>query len=53
MDSFLKILRIQLFSKVLYMGMLLCSCLKFSICEIYNMFCAVLTHYLAQILFIF
>ena len=36
MDSFLKIFRIQLFSKVLYMGMLLCSSLKFSICDIYN-----------------
>ena len=44
MDSFLKIFRIQLFSKVLYMSMLLCSSLKFSICDIYNMFCAILTH---------
>ena len=48
MDSFLKIFRIQLFSKVLYMGMLLCSSLKFIICDIYNMFCAILTHYLTQ-----
>ena len=48
MDSFLKIFRIQLFSKVLYMGMLLCSSLKFIICDICNMFCAIFTHYLTQ-----
>ena len=35
MDSFLKIFRIRLFSKVLYMGMSLCSPLKFGICDIY------------------
>ena len=33
---FLKIFRIQLFSKVLYMGMSLCSPLKFIICDIYT-----------------
>ena len=38
MDSFRIIFSIQLFSKVLYMEMLLCSSLKFSICDIYNMF---------------
>ena len=53
MDSFLKIFRIQLFSKVLYMGMLLCSSMKFNICDIYNMYSAIVTHCLTQILFIF
>ena len=52
MDSLDKIFGIQLSSKVLYMGMMLCSSLKFSIWDIYNMFCAVLTHCLAQILFV-
>ena len=33
MDSFLKIFRIQLFSKVLYVGMSLCAQLKFGICD--------------------
>ena len=42
MDPFLKILKIQFFSKVLYMGMSLCSPLKFSICDICHMFCAIL-----------
>ena len=51
--SFLKIFRIQLFSKVLYMGMLLCSSMKFNICDIYNMYSAIVTHCLTQILFIF
>ena len=49
MDSCLKTFRIQLFSKVLYMVMLLCSSLKFIICDIYNMFCAIPKHYLRQI----
>ena len=53
MDSFLKIFRIHLFSKVLYMGMLLCFSLKFIICGICNVICAILTHKLTQILFIF
>ena len=35
MDSFLKIFRIQLFSKVSYVGRLLCTRLKFGICDIY------------------
>ena len=35
MDSFLKIFRIQLFSKVLYVGRSLCTRLKFGICDIY------------------
>ena len=35
---FVKVFRIQLFSKFLYMGMSLCFLLKFSICDIYNMF---------------
>ena len=34
MYSFIKIFRIQLFSKILYMGMLPCFSLKFSICDI-------------------
>ena len=42
MDPLLKILNIQFFSKVLYMGMSLCSPLKFSICDICHMFCAIL-----------
>ena len=33
MDSFLRVFRIQLFSKVLYMDMSLCCPLKFSICD--------------------
>ena len=53
MDSFLKTFRMQLFYKVLDMVMLQCSSLKFIICDIYNMFFAILTHYLTQILFIF
>ena len=35
MDSFLKIFTIQLFSKVLYVGMSLCARLKFGIRDIY------------------
>ena len=35
MDSFLKIFRIQLFSKVYYVGMSLYASLKFGICDIY------------------
>ena len=35
MDSFLKIFRIKLFSKVLYVGMSLCARLKFGISDIY------------------
>ena len=35
MDSFLKIFKIQLFSKVLYVGMSLCARLKTGICDIY------------------
>ena len=35
MDSFLNIFRIQLFSKVLYVGMSLCARLKFGVCDIY------------------
>ena len=35
MDSSLKTFRIQLFSIVLYVGMLLCAPLKFGICDIY------------------
>ena len=35
MDSFLKFFNIQLFSKVLYMGMSLCAPFKFGICRIY------------------
>ena len=42
MDPFLKIFKVQFFSKVLYMGMSLCSPLKFSICDICHMFCAIL-----------
>ena len=53
MDSFLKIFRIQLFLKVLYKGMSLCSPLKFGICNIYNMFCTILIQYFTQNLFIF
>ena len=53
MDSFLKIFRILLLSKVSYMGMLLCSSLKIIIYDTYNMFCAIFTHYLTQILFEF
>ena len=53
MDFFLKIFRILLLSKVLYMGMLLCSSLKIIICDTYNMFCAIFTHYLTQVLFEF
>ena len=34
MDSFLKVLRIQLFSKFLYIAMSLCFLMKFSICDI-------------------
>ena len=46
MNSLLKIFRTQLVSEVLYMGMSLCSPLKHSICDIYNMFCVILTQYL-------
>ena len=53
MDSFLKIFRIQLFLKVLYKGMSLCSPLKFGICDIYNMFCTILIQYFTQNLFMF
>ena len=35
MDSFLKIFKVQLFSKVLYVGMSLCARLKTGICDIY------------------
>ena len=35
MDSFLKTFKIQLFSKVLYVGMSLCARLKTGICDIY------------------
>ena len=35
MDSFLKIARIQLFSKILYVGKLLCAWLKFGIWDIF------------------
>ena len=35
MDSFLKTFKIQLFSKVLYVGMSLCARLKFGICDKY------------------
>ena len=35
MDSFLKIARLQLFSKVLYVGKLLCAWLKFGIWDIF------------------
>ena len=35
MDSFLQIFRIQLFPKVLYVGMSLCAPLKFGICGRY------------------
>ena len=42
MDPFLKIFKIQFFSKVLHVGMSLRSPLKFSICDICHMFCAIL-----------
>ena len=35
MESFLNIFRIQLFSKVYYVGMSLCAPFKFGICDIY------------------
>ena len=53
MDSFLKIFRIQLFSKVLYMGMSLCAPLKFGIFDMCNLFYAILMQYFTQNLFIF
>ena len=53
MDYFLKIFRIQLFSKVLYMGLLLWAPLKFGICVIYNLFCAILMQNFKQNVFIF
>ena len=48
MDSFLKIFRIQLFFKFLHMSMSLYAPLKFDICDIYNMFCAILMHYFRE-----
>ena len=53
MDSFLKISRLQLFSKILYMGMLLWSPLKFGICDLCNTFCAIPIQDFTQNLFIF
>ena len=53
MDSFLKTFRIQLFSKVLYMGMLLCFSLKFIICDIQYVFRNSYTLFYTQILLIF
>ena len=53
MDHFLKIFRSSLFSKVLYMGMFLCSWLKFSICDIYNMFRTIFIQYFTQNLLTF
>ena len=52
MDSFLKILGFNANSKF-YMGMSLCAPLKFGICDIYNLFCAILMQHFTQNLFIF
>ena len=51
MNSFLKIFGIQFFSRVLYMGVSLCSPLKFGICDIYNTFCVILIPYFLQNVF--
>ena len=48
MDSFLKIFRIQLFFKFLHMSMSLYAPLKFDICDIYNLFCAILMQYFTE-----
>ena len=48
MDSFLKIFRIQLFFKFLHMSMSLYAPLKFDICDIYNMFWAILMQYFTE-----
>ena len=52
-NSFLKIFRIQLCSRVLYMCVSLCSTLKFGICDICNIFCVILIQYFSQNLFKF
>ena len=51
MDSFLKVFRIQLFSKVLYIGHVAMFHTEINICDIYNMFCAILIEYFTQNLF--
>ena len=53
MNSFLKKFRIQLFSRVFYVGVSLCSPLKVGIYEIYNIFCVILVQYFTQNSFLF
>ena len=47
-NSFLKIFRIQLCSRVLYMGVSPCSTLKCGICGICKIFCVILMQYFTQ-----
>ena len=53
MDSLFKTFRIQLFCKLLCMGVLLCFPIKFGISDANNTFFSILLQYFTQFFFIF